>query len=733
MVFRNLIQPQTPFSRFASVWLVLMMGVLSNSVYAQQTITGTIPLQGISDPTATPVPVPALDVSFMLTSGGPIYHGTASLNAQSKFTLTGMGLASGTYNVGVKGPRWLEYVFHNITIGAGTTNLSLPNDHPFLLGGDAVDDNIVDIADFSLVTSAYGSDYSIPSSGYNPAADFNCDGSVDIGDFGLIADNYGQVGDSLIILTLSLSNPDGTALDGVVGGGSFVGKFTISNGAPPVGMNKLVLISSQKEVATFNQAPLDGNYFITIPFDPNSTTNTTYWQQNGPNSWSCLVPFTIVTSTTNYLTTFTLHATYGGATGSQDVNLKAINFRASDIFMTTTGTPAVQAPSVRLMWDNTFYITPDQYPMTIERTVNGTKTVVGSISNASVPYYDDVLTGTFNSGETVLYELYAFNSGKIGMDKVLLYKVATSANQAVDSRLDLRYSGTAEEPERFLDFQFGTRTYKGGLFAGHATDPSRSGRSFATFPLDGAGLLPLNKTFRTGNINAYFTGTNTTGQNNVTVGVICQQILDSSWDPNQIVWSNAPIPDSTTIPHTNTLIYTPSAPNPQWAFWPLQDDIRSYLQWQAPLSVIWKGVDEGSTTNAWAYFAKKDYDATLAPSVTYALSTPVPVKVFITPSIDPIPYTAPLSIQVIVNGIGIGDGIDVVLNSSNSGVQLYNGSPSTRSQSKTVHVDGFHNTFSFSLWVDPALVSGLGTTPLPVSISATCNNVTVSKTINLGN
>ena len=45
------------------------------------------------------------------------------------------------------------------------------------------------------VIGAYGSDASIPGSGYDPGADFNGDGFVDSTDFGLLIGNFGAMGD----------------------------------------------------------------------------------------------------------------------------------------------------------------------------------------------------------------------------------------------------------------------------------------------------------------------------------------------------------------------------------------------------------------------------------------------------------------------------------------------------------------------------------------------------------
>ena len=60
---------------------------------------------------------------------------------------------------------------------------------------DANNDNRCDVLDFGELVNAYGTDSSVPNSGYDPNVDFNQDGRVDVIDFGVLVNNYGTQGD----------------------------------------------------------------------------------------------------------------------------------------------------------------------------------------------------------------------------------------------------------------------------------------------------------------------------------------------------------------------------------------------------------------------------------------------------------------------------------------------------------------------------------------------------------
>ena len=614
-----------------------------------------------------------------------------------------------------------------------------------LAAGDVDNNNAVDPTDFGLFVSAYNSDMNVPGSGYDPNCDFTCDGLVDPTDFGVFVGNYNTIGDSLYTVALSF---DATSL---VGGGDIHGTFTFSGGQPSSDAETLTLDCLQTQAALYTggaaSTPLESHPTIAIPAYPDTAWSHT--TPNGSDLYTYTTPFKITTSSVNYLTKITVYGTYMNARGSAIITLKPANFHVEDVSMTTlAGSPVQSVPKTHLVWDQLGSLASTLFPLTIRRSSGGVTTNVTTIQyndvvdNVSPPVsYDDTLPATaFSAAQSsvLTYELLAAPASvsatpvKLGTDKVQLYQVQATGNQAVDSRLDLRYPGTAEEPFPYLDFQFGSRIYRGGLFAGHANDPSRLGRSFIRFP-SVAGGFPSNTTFRVGDVNAYFTGALTTPNSDptqppapVTLNVKCQQTQDAAWNSSQIVWSNAPTVDSNADDYDAWLTYIPATPNPQWAAWHMADEIKAALKAPTALSVLLHGDndnDDGSNkANQWGYFAKKEFDAALAPCLLYALAFPVPTQV--SPSGT---FLAPIgnySGTIAFNGIGIGDSVAVTLTFPGAWLLINNtpvGSPAT------VTITGFNNPYSFILVPTDATLDAYSHNPyVSLDITATCNGVSAS-------
>ena len=150
---------------------------------AQGSISGTITLQGVS-PDQYLDPQQPIYFDFVPSSGGNALIRTWSLDySGDSYSFT--GLQAGTYTVGVKGPKWLRKEYSNVVISStasATVNVTL-------LGGDANNDNRVESQDFGIWASSVGGDAAIPGSGYDPQADFNCDGLVDMLDFDYLNSN----------------------------------------------------------------------------------------------------------------------------------------------------------------------------------------------------------------------------------------------------------------------------------------------------------------------------------------------------------------------------------------------------------------------------------------------------------------------------------------------------------------------------------------------------------------
>lgn len=120
-------------------------------------------------------------------------------------------------------------------VGIDTSFKSTP-----LRAGDANDDNQVDLADFGLLGSTFGSSgFSEGSQGWS--ADFNGDGVVNLADFGLLQSNFGEVGwgPSVVAkpvgprgeIVVAEGDPSGTQVISVRDAGDIKG-FTVDLFAP---------------------------------------------------------------------------------------------------------------------------------------------------------------------------------------------------------------------------------------------------------------------------------------------------------------------------------------------------------------------------------------------------------------------------------------------------------------------------------------------------------------------
>ncbi len=189
-------------------------------------------------------------------------------------------------------------------------------------------------------------------------------------------------------------------------------------------------------------------------------------------------------------------------------------------------------------------------------------------------------------------------------------QILASANQAVDSRLDLRFS--ENHP---LDFQFANRVYRGGLFVGNAPDPSRVGRSFVQFQNSAAadGTFPFAADLA---VNA----TRLAASGSVTVGA--QRV---SWDGDTagLKWTSAPAFDPTRAPISQTFTWNQASPQSAWLNFGVADALGS-VQGNGPLSFGLAATNEGST--GWAYLAKTEYDPNLGPRLLSVGGSPINVS-----------------------------------------------------------------------------------------------------------
>jgi len=73
--------------------------------------------------------------------------------------------------------------------GGNVSGVAVP-----LKGGDANNDNAVDIGDLLILITSYNQQQNVGN--YNANADFNSDGANDIADLLLLIGNYNQLGDN---------------------------------------------------------------------------------------------------------------------------------------------------------------------------------------------------------------------------------------------------------------------------------------------------------------------------------------------------------------------------------------------------------------------------------------------------------------------------------------------------------------------------------------------------------
>ena len=186
---------------FYVVSAVNSAGESSNSSEASatpvgQTVTGRIAIDGVSDlaTVSSAAPLGLFTLDFR-TPGSTIPLVTrqvslAPVGGGSPFgTFSAANVAAGTYDIAIKGAKTLRLLLQNKTVSGAT---ALPD--MTLTGGDADNNNAVDIGDFGALVNAYNGDSALPGSGYDASADFNYDGKIDIADFGILVNNYNKNG-----------------------------------------------------------------------------------------------------------------------------------------------------------------------------------------------------------------------------------------------------------------------------------------------------------------------------------------------------------------------------------------------------------------------------------------------------------------------------------------------------------------------------------------------------------
>jgi len=182
---------------------------------ATPTVTRTPTRTATPTRTRTPMPTGPARISGQVAyqgrgaSGGATWQGPLIVSAhlpgdsipayefnvesdQTGYFLVPNGILTGTYDVGVRDPHSLRNLRQSVSLTDHTTDKNMGT----LIEGDTNSDNRINILDFSILASCYGT--SEGGAGFDVRADLNEDGVINILDFSLLASNYGQTGDLVV-------------------------------------------------------------------------------------------------------------------------------------------------------------------------------------------------------------------------------------------------------------------------------------------------------------------------------------------------------------------------------------------------------------------------------------------------------------------------------------------------------------------------------------------------------
>lgn len=128
----------------------------------------------------------SLTFEFRSKSGEPTFQRVVTLNPNRTFSLS--GIPRDTYNVWIKGARWLAALLPVDAHDGDVTNVQT-----VLLAGDANNDNSVDVFDLDVLIQAFDS---LPGdTNWNPGADLNTDDAADVLDLDLLIRNFDRMGE----------------------------------------------------------------------------------------------------------------------------------------------------------------------------------------------------------------------------------------------------------------------------------------------------------------------------------------------------------------------------------------------------------------------------------------------------------------------------------------------------------------------------------------------------------
>ncbi|MBK8027336.1 MAG: S8 family serine peptidase [Chloroflexi bacterium] len=154
--------------------------VLHAAVTPTATINGTVTIQHHVLGT-TMVRVRVVPPSH----GSAVFDEMVAVDSSGAFAIG--AITPGTYHIWVKHNNTLSSSVANANLVLGSNAIAVPQ----LRGGDANNDNFVNIQDFSMLAATFG------TTNVDAPADFSGDGVVNITDFSILASNFGQAGSTL--------------------------------------------------------------------------------------------------------------------------------------------------------------------------------------------------------------------------------------------------------------------------------------------------------------------------------------------------------------------------------------------------------------------------------------------------------------------------------------------------------------------------------------------------------
>ena len=269
-------------SSLSAVLPLLTCLLLPASLAAQQrTLSGSVKLGGPDSVTPINYAVP-LTFDFGALDKSLLFSRTVTPAANGTFTIT--DLPSGRYILSVKGSKWLRVVAspatsppapadpHTLDLtGGNLSNVVVPT----LPGGDADNNNTVDIGDFGILVNAYGGDITIAGSGYDYRADFNNDGVIDIGDFGILVNSYNANGDVFAANLQATGIANGVRLTWTIPAGSFATNYRINRNGTDLPLVSANADPTKPTTVTYDDAPglsfgtLYSYYVVPVYNDPN--------------------------------------------------------------------------------------------------------------------------------------------------------------------------------------------------------------------------------------------------------------------------------------------------------------------------------------------------------------------------------------------------------------------------------------------------------------------------------